>query len=192
MILTLGLLSTNAALQRTSFSKPVIAPFVIDAEFQGVSLSKGKSRIPNLTYLTYFKSFERDLEAFLEIVSFKYLALIEDASIPKAIPQVLGKISRAAQANHIVIHNIRVTDSIEPLWKQLPPETDAVFVVPLFRLPGKEFDAMAQGLIDRKLPSFSLTGRSEVERGLFASLSPETDLIRMARRIALNVHRILL
>ncbi len=192
MILTLGLLSTNAALQRTSFSKPVIAPFVIDAELQGVSLNKGKSRIPNLTYLTSFKSFERDLKAFLELVSFKHLALIEDAAIPEAIPQILGKINRAAQVNHIVIHPIRVTDSVEPLWKQLPPETDAVFVVPLFRLPGKEFDAMAQGLIDRKLPSFSLTGRSEVERGLFASLSPETDLIRMARRIALNVHRILL
>ena len=192
MILTLGILSTNAALQRKGFSKPVVAPFVIDAKLQGVPLYKGKSHIPNLTYLTSFKSFERDLEAFLEIVSFKHLALIEDAAIPEAIPQVREKINRAAKANHIVIHPIRVTNSIEPLWKQLPPQTDAVFVVPLFRLPGKEFDAMVQGLIDRGLPSFSLTGRSEVERGLFASLAPETDSIRIARRIALNVHRILL
>ncbi len=192
MILTLGLLSTNAALQRNGFSKPVIAPFVIDAELQGVSPSKGKSRIPNLTYLTSFKSFERDLQAFMEIVSFKHLALIEDAAIPESIPNVLEKIHRAAQVNHIDIHPIRVTNSIEPLWKQLPPQTDAVFVVPLFRLPSKEFTNLVQGLIDRGLPSFSLTGRSEVERGIFAGLSPETDSIRMARRIALNVHRILL
>ena len=192
MILTLGLLSTNAALQRKEFAKPVIAPFVIDAELQGAPFTKGKSQIPNLTYLTSFKSFERDLEAFLEIVPFKHLALIEDDVIPDAIPQVLDKIQRAARANAIEINPIRVSDSIEPLWKQLPPETDAVFVVPLFRLPGKEFDAMVKGFIERKLPSFSLTGRSEVERGLFASLSPETDSIRLARRIALNVHRILL
>ncbi len=192
LVLTLGILSTNAALQRNGFSKPVIAPFVIDAELQGVPLRQGKSRIPNLTYLTSFKSFERDLEAFLEIVSFKHLALVEDAAIPEAIPQILEKINHAAQTNHIVIHNIRVTDSIESLWKQMPPEIDAVFVVPLFRLPGKEFDNMVQGFIDRGLPSFSLTGRSEVERGIFAGLSPETDSIRFARRIALNVHRILL
>ena len=192
MILALGILSTNAALQRKEFSKPVVAPFVIDAQLQEASLTKGKSQIPNLTYLTSFKSFERDLQAFLEIVPFKHLALIEDAVIPVAIPQVLKKIQRAAQANDIVINPIRVTDSIEPLWKQLPPETDAVFVVPLFRLPEREFDSMVKGLIERGLPSFSLTGRSEVERGLFASLSPETDHIRMARRIALNVHRILL
>ncbi len=192
MILTLGLLGTNAALQRKEFAKPVIAPFVIDAELQGASLTKGQSQIPNLTYLTSFKSFERDLQAFLEIVPFKNLALVEDAVIPDAIPQVLEKIQRAAQANDIAINPIRVTDSIEPIWKQLPPETDAVFVVPLFGLTGKEFDSMVQGLIDRGLPSFSLTGRSEVERGLFASLSPETDSIRLARRVALNVHRILL
>ena len=167
MILTLGILSTNAALQRKGFSKPVVAPFVIDAELQGVSLLEGKSRIPNLTYLTSFKSFERDLEAFLEIVPFKHLALIEDAAIPEAIPQVREKINRAARANQIAIHPIRVTKSIETLWKQLPPETDAVFVVPLFRLPVNEFDAMVQGFIDRGLPSFSLTGRSEVERGIF-------------------------
>ena len=123
---------------------------------------------------------------------FKNLALVEDAVIPNAIPQVLKKIERAARANNIVIKPIRVTDSVEPLWKQLPTETDAVFVVPLFRLPAREFDSMVKGLIERGLPSFSLTGRSEVERGIFASLSPETDLIRMARRIALNVHRILL
>ena len=192
MVLTLGLLGTNAALHRKGFSKPVVAPFVIDAELQGVSLATGKSRIPNLTYLTSFKSFERDLKAFLELVSFKHLALIEDAVIPEAIPQVLEKINRAAGANSITIYPIRVTNSTKPLWKQLPPETDAVFVVPLFRLPGKEFDSMVQGFIERGLPSFSLTGRSEVERGIFAGLSPETDSIRMARRIALNVHRILL
>ncbi len=192
MILTLGILSTNAALQRKKFPKPVIAPFVIDAELQGVPLTTSQRRIPNLTYLTSFKSFERDLRAFLEIVPFKHLVLVEDAAIPNAIPQIVEKIDRAARANHIVIHPIRVTNSIEPLWKQLPPETDAVLVVPLFRLPGKEFDRMIQGFIDRGLPSFSLTGRSEVERGIFASLSPETDSIRFARRIALNVHRILL
>ncbi|MEL6822639.1 MAG: TolC family protein, partial [Calditrichota bacterium] len=40
-------------------------------------------------------------------------------------------------------------------------------------------------------PSFSLIGRSEVEKGIFAGLNP-VIFPRMARRIALNVQRILL
>ena len=61
----------------------------------------------------------------------------------------------------------------------------------MLRIPLKEFDALVQGLIDRKLPSFSLFGREEVERGLLASIGLETHTLRLARRVALNVHRIL-
>lgn len=43
LILALGILSTNAALQRQSFSKPVIAPFVIDADLQGAPSQTGKA-----------------------------------------------------------------------------------------------------------------------------------------------------
>ncbi len=52
-------------------------------------------------------------------------------------------------------------------------------------------------MIERKLPSFSLWGQSEVRRGLLASLSVdklgvEGDSSRLARRVALNLHRVLL
>ena len=35
-------------------------------------------------------------------------------------------------------------------------------------------------------------GLSEVEQGLFATISTETDTYRLTRRVALNIHRILL
>ena len=176
MILTLGILGTNAALHRKNFPKPVIAPFVIDAELQGAPLTKGHSRIPNLTFLTSFKSFERDLGAFLEIVPFKNLALVEDAAIPKAIPQVLEKINRAARANQINIHPIRITDSIKSLWQQLPPETDAVFVVPLFRVPEKEFDLMVQASLIAVFPVFLL--RAEAKwNGEYSQASHQKPII---------------
>ena len=42
------------------------------------------------------------------------------------------------------------------------------------------------------LPSFSFLGVEEVERGILVGLNPETFWVRLARRVALNVQRILL
>ncbi|MCZ6776182.1 MAG: TolC family protein [Ignavibacteria bacterium] len=50
---------------------------------------------------------------------------------------------------------------------------------------------MVAGLIQRKLPSFSLLGRLEVERGIFASAGPAFNITRLARRVGLYVQRIL-
>ena len=65
-------------------------------------------------------------------------------------------------------------------------------MTPLLRLPPNEFDQLVSELIKRRLPSFSLVGRQEVERGLLASASPVTDSERLARRVAINMHRVLL
>ena len=77
-------------------------------------------------------------------------------------------------------------------WRRFRHGAEAVFVTPLLRLPLQEVNALVQGLIARKLPSFSLFGREEVERGLLACIAPETNTLRVARRVALNLHRILM
>jgi hypothetical protein len=59
-------------------------------------------------------------------------------------------------------------------------------------LPPAEFDVLVQGLIERRLPSFSAVGTQQVEAGLLVGLHPQTDFLRLARRIALNVQQTLL
>jgi len=192
MILTLGLLSSNEAVQRSQFSKPVIAPFVIDPALQGISPKKRHGQVQNLTYLILSESFERNLQAFLEIVPFQRLALLQDAALLKAVPNIQKTIDQIAKKHHLVIHPISVTTSVDTIWSQLPPDTQGVYVAPLFRLPIPEFDRLVQGLIDRKLPSFSMLGLAEVERGIMAGLSSKLNHIGFSRRVALRVHRILL
>ncbi len=65
-------------------------------------------------------------------------------------------------------------------------------MTPLLQLPDGEFKRLIQFLIDKKLPSFSLWGESEVEQGLLASLALEQDLTRIGRRVAVNIHSILM
>jgi len=46
-------------------------------------------------------------------------------------------------------------------------------------------------MIERRLPSFSLVGRTEVQQGLLAGLAMEADDQRLARRTAVNLQLIL-
>ena len=161
-------------------------------QIQGLPFRNGTSGVLNLNYLTLPHSFERSVKAFKEILPFTKMALLVDKGLLEAFPQLQVKAQRAAKENSIEITPVPVGTYIQPALAAIPSGTEAVFVTPLLRLPRQEFDALVQGLLARKLPSFSLFGREEVERGLFASIGRETNTLRLARRVALNIHRILL
>jgi len=191
IILALGVLASYEVSRRSALPKPVVAPFVIDRVLQGLPYRQGTSGVRNLNYLTLLRSFERSVKAFKEIIPFSKMTLLLDQALFEAFPQIQLKAQKAAKENGIEITLVPVGTSIQPALEALPDGTEAVYVTPLLRIPLKEFDALVQGLIDRKLPSFSLFGREEVERGLLASIGLETHTLRLARRVALNVHRIL-
>ena len=74
----------------------------------------------------------------------------------------------------------------------LPKNAKAVFVSPLQQLTRTQFEKVIQGLIAKKLPSFSWGGRADVELGVLASNSRVQDNFRIGRRVALNIQRVLL
>ena len=75
--------------------------------------------------------------------------------------------------------------------QSIPDGVDAVYLGPNPRMSLAEIEKLAAGLIERKLPSFSWYGKQEVEKGILAGLGGPDDFIRLSRRIALNVQRIL-
>ena len=192
LIIAMGVLASHDLSRRPFLSKPAVAPFVIDVQMQGLPFSRGTSGVRNLSYLSLPHSFERAVKAYKEILSFSKMTLFIDQTVFDALPQLRRKILRAAKDNDLEINAIPVETYIQPALAAIPDDTEAVFVTPLLRLPLSEFKALTQGLVDRKLPSFSLFGREEVEYGLLASIAPETNTLRLARRVALNIHRILL
>ena len=81
--------------------------------------------------------------------------------------------------------------SAEEVLGGLDDRVEAVFVaLPLF-LGHADMEALVQGLIDRRLPSFSSRGE-DVAAGVMVGLHSNTDLAKLARRVALNIERILL
>ena len=192
LVLALGVIATNEVSLRGPLPKPVVAPFAIDRQLQDLPFRNGTSGVRNLNYLTLPHSFERDVKTFKELIPFTRMALFVDKILIEALPRLRVKAARTAKENGIKLAIIPVGNRIQPALAALPADVETVFVTPLLRLPPGEFKALVAGLIDRRLPSFSLFGREEVERGLLASAAPQTNTLRLARRVALNVNAILL
>lgn len=191
LILTLGVYASDDVCRRGDLPKPVIAPVVIDAEIQGLPSKDGTSGVKNLNYLTFPSHIRRDIEAFLEIVSFSKVIILGNKRTHEAIPELPMRTRKALEELGVEPQFLPIDKSIDEAFAALPADAEAVYVAPLLHLPPGDFERLVEGLIERKLPSFSLFGISEVEQGLLATMTPDI-FPRLTRRVALNVQRILL
>jgi len=165
---------------------------VIDPLLQGMPNQKDTSGVRNFTYVFPVKNFERDIEALQRIVTFERLAILVDRGLLEALPQLQVLAQRTAQRYVFTPVMVPVDDNVLELLARFPADIDAVFVTPLSRFSDNDLETLANALKARKLPSFSFWGRQEVELGLLASMAADDDGQRLARRVALNVQRIML
>ena len=191
LVLALGVMASHEVAQRKALPKPVVAPFVIDRILQELPFQKGKSGIRNLNYLVSSHTFEQDIHSFKEVTSFKELAVLIDQRFLNVFPRLHTKVARTAKNQNLKITLIPVETSAQAAMSALPANTDAVFVTPLVRFSPLELNKLASGLIERRLPSFSMFGRDELKRGFLTASKPETEVLPIARRIALSVQHIL-
>lgn len=191
VVLAMGVIASDTVCRMSDLAKPVVAPFVIDAGVQGLPRRNGASGVRNLSYHASTVTLRRELAAFREISPFDHLTILSTFGLYEAIPELRESSTKILSEMGIEVEVVRVLTTADEALGALPPETEAVYVYPLLRLLPGEIDRLIDGLIERRLPSFSKFGRAEVEQGILASLSEEY-FPRRARRVALHVQRILL
>ncbi len=191
LILALGDVASNEISKHKNLKKPVIAPFVIDAEAQKLPHKAGASGVKNLNYINTLKSANRSIQTFGDMVSFRRLAVMTDRFAIEAIPALHKLVRQLANEHTLDVVLIGVETSADAALQQLPDSTQAVFVGSLFQLGNEEFQKLVAGLISRKLPSFAFWGRDDVEQGLLASMVPKASRQHLARSVAVNVMDIL-
>jgi len=189
LILALGVIASHDIATRGPLPKAVIAPVVLDAAAQHIPLVNGTSGVKNLSYLVYPQTFVRDIEVFKEFVNIRTIVNLTSAAYSRVLPRDPGAPERIKARFGITSVDLFVDTRADEVLAAIPADADAVFIEPLPNLPAAEFDKLVQGMIDRRLPSFSFFGDNEVRKGVFASANPDI-LPRLARRIALNLQRI--
>lgn len=192
MVLTMGVFSTHVACRMRDLPKPVIAPWGVEARVQELPREGEGSGVRNLAYLTLPTNFVHDLQVFRELVNFERIHVLHDELTPQVIQEMYPRvIALGREAGFEAIPAPAGSDPEEAL-ASLPPDTEAVYLVPLLRMTQEDLQRVIDGLRERKIPTFSIMGREDVERGILATSTPPTNLERVARRVALSVHRILL
>jgi len=192
VILAAGILASDLACRTPDPPRPVIAPFVLDASIQDCPFSEGSSGQPNLVYATYPPSFVSDIRVFHSMVGFKNLAVVTSATRASAVDVVPDRLADAGREVGISIVSVVAGADARSTLAAIPGSADAAYFTPLLRFSEAEIGRLAQGLIERGLPAFSGFSTRDVEMGMLATNSPDTDLERLARRTALNLQRILL
>jgi outer membrane protein TolC/ABC-type uncharacterized transport system substrate-binding protein len=190
VVITLGVLSSQQAARRVSLPKPVIAALAIDPILQDYPLAEGRSGRHNFAYVADFQSVANEVRSFHDITGFRNLAAVVDESLLDALPRITSKASELAALLKVRITLVRAGADVNAVLAGLPEGVDAVYVTPL-RFTEPQLRELALGLAQRRLPSFSVVGRSEVEQGLLMSTGgAERDVERLARRVVLMVQRV--
>lgn len=191
IVLALGLVSSYEAAHRESLTKPVIAPIVTDPVLQGYPLKNGSSGRHNFVYVASFQGVADEIRLFQRVVRFRHVAVLIDRLPLETMPELDMKAQRLASELGVRATLVPVTTSVDEALAALPADADAVYVAPLMRLKEADMRELAEKLIERRLPSFSLLGRRELLAGLLLSLSGDREEDqRLARRIALDLQRI--
>ena len=190
VVLAMGVIASDRATRLRDIPKPLIAPFIIDAAIQGTPREGRGSGVRNLSYLSSSITLRRDLEAFRQLRPFERLVLLHGPALNE-IPGVRSRLEEVVSEFDIELTLVEIRGRADEALSRIPEDAEAVYVNALLQLLDGELEKLAEGLVARRLPSFSRLGRSEVERGLLMSLT-EDVFDRRARRVALNVQRALL
>jgi outer membrane protein len=190
VVVTLGFAASHLVAHRARLPKPTIAASVLDPVLQTLPLKGGTSGRRNFTYVTTLNRVDDQVETFHRIIGFSHLVVLVDPLALQVVPELKIKATEleAATGAAMALHS---AGNLPEALAGLPPDTDAVYVTPLTRLSDADLRTLASQLVQRRLPSFSLLGRSEVEQGLLLSTSSDTEQSeRLARRVVLDIQRI--
>jgi outer membrane protein len=190
VVVTLGFAASHLVAHRAALPKPTIAASVLDPMLQTFPIKSGASGRHNFTYVTTFNRVDDQVRTFHRIIGFSHLVVLADPLALDVVRELKIK-ATDLQATTGATIALRPANNLTDALANLPPGTDAVYVAPLMRLSGDDLRSLADQLAQRKLPTFSLLGRSEVERGILLATSADTERNeRLARRVALDIQRI--
>lgn len=190
LILLLGSVSIRSALELPSFSVPTFGLGVFDTKLQSVPLTPaGTSGRKNFSYILTSEDLEEDLGIFKEMVDFKKVALLFSggAQVGLGSEGAVNSVKEIEKNQEIEIEFVPVSkNDIPGSLAKLSPETEAVFLVIPYELSPEDAKTLAEELVKRKLPSFSIN-KSYVNQGILASNSPDNGLEQLLRKLSIMV-----
>lgn len=192
IIIAGGLVASDEVCHRKDLAKPVIAPFIVDPKIQGLPRKGKGSGVKNLNYLVPLHEIFEGIKEFRRFTHFDHMTFMVADHIRENFPPIERRVNEMAAVMGMKYSFIWVKEPVDDVIKQIKPEMQAVFITPMINIKPSDFSRIIEALNRHKIPSFSHLGKAEVELGVLATIHRESDNIRFARRVALNIQRILM
>jgi len=191
VVVTIGGIGSHLLARGGEPPKPVIAGDIIDATWQDIPQRDDASGVRRLAYVDESYAVGTTIADFHRLIPFRKLAVLLDPDLLAAIPQLESNATalvRAAGADAVILPAKGGADQI---LAALPADADAVYLAPLPALSDGELARLVDGLNARRLPTLSYLADPDVRAGALASYEPPENWLRRARRVAVDLQRIL-
>ena len=190
LIITLGVLSSGAAVENKRFAKPTLAVGIVEPEIQGLAQPENnRSGTHNFTYILFNQSLKRDLNVFHDVYPYKKVGLVLDSNVINAVVKNADPIELLTAKREAGFVLVGLENSIKDALDR-SHEFDAAYVAHLGRFEGTEKEELISGLAQKGIPAFGASLK-DIHSGVLASISPEQSMVKVVRRIALNVESLL-
>ncbi|HET7469473.1 MAG TPA: TolC family protein, partial [Gemmatimonadales bacterium] len=190
-VVTLGPIGSHLLARSGVPARPAIAATIVDATWQGLPQKGDASGVHNLAYVDDSYSLSGTIGDFRRLISFRRMAILLDPELLRGLPQLEAsarELVRAAGAEGLVVP---ASGDADQILAQLPTGVDAVYFTTLPRLSESEVRRLLQGLAGRRLPTLSYASQPDVPLGALASYEAPDNWLRRARRVAVDLQRIL-
>jgi outer membrane protein len=191
VVVTLGAVGSHLLARAGSPPKPAIAAGVIDASWQDLPQRDGVSGIPRLAYVDQSYPVGTSIAEFHRLIPFRKLALLLDRDLLRGIPGLEASATALVRATGSEAVVVPSGGQAAEILAALPAGVDAVYVTPIAAMSDAEFSRLLSGLIERRLPTLSYLADPDLRLGVLASYEPPENLQRRARRVAVDLQRII-
>lgn len=191
VVVALGPIGSHLLALGGSPAKPAIAGVLIDASWQKAPEKNGSSGVSRLTYVNQSYDVGRALDDFRRLIPFRKLAVVIDRQQLAAIPELQEQVTASVLAAGAQVTVVPADSSAGAILAAIPADVDAVFLAPLMQLGDGALAELLSGIKGRRLPTLAYSNEPEVRLGALASYEPGENWQRRARRIAVDLQRIL-
>jgi outer membrane protein TolC len=190
LMLVTGALGGQAAVRIDPLVKPVLSCFVTFDGMIDEPIRDGRSAKANLSFITLGHRIRRDLETFRDLVGFGTVHVAVSPGEIDALSEVRTRIAEYEHEIGIRIVPVEVARGADDPAAGFGPDVEAVYVAPITQLSPTERDRLFERLAARGIPTWSMFGAPDVERGALATLTPDWTE-QVVRRAALNLSRVI-
>jgi outer membrane protein TolC len=181
LVLAVGLKVAALACAAQDLPTPVVVPFA----FPGCVPECPRSSMVRINTLDLGRLMARDLRAYREVVPFSRVSVLTEPGLIDTCDTDPWAATIAPEGADVRFVSLEpgYTDIVD----DLPPGTDAVYLLRLQTVDDEGFERLVAGLTRAGLPTFSLMGEIEVEQGVLAGLNTATTLRTLARGAGVDV-----